>query len=109
MCGFYEGYSLGKNASGNDFPRDEDGEDSHYGGRSIWGQIDAFISRYHWTLEYILWGVSWANIQLMIADALRTDYKDRSGYSQQNSNVPEIMDMNDPKSMDVLLKMTGGR
>nr|DAR50576.1 MAG TPA: hypothetical protein [Caudoviricetes sp.] len=45
----------------------------------------------------------------MIADALRTDYKDRSGYSQQNSNVPEIMDMNDPKSMDVLLKMTGGR
>ncbi len=25
-------------------------------GRSIWGQIDNLINRYHWTLEYILWG-----------------------------------------------------
>jgi hypothetical protein len=45
----------------------------------------------------------------MIADALRTDYKDRSGYSQQNSNVPEIMDMNNPNTMNALLRMAGER
>lgn len=56
LRGFYERYSLGKNAAGNDFPNDNSGADSHYGGRSIWGQIDNLINRYHWTLEYILWG-----------------------------------------------------
>ena len=37
--GFYERYSLGKNAAGNDFPNDNSGADSHYGGRSIWACI----------------------------------------------------------------------
>ena len=39
LRGFYERYSLGKNAAGNDFPNDNSGADSHYGGRSIWACI----------------------------------------------------------------------
>jgi hypothetical protein len=45
----------------------------------------------------------------MIADSLRTDYKDRSGDSQQNSSVSEIMDMNNPNTMNTLLRMAGER
>lgn len=94
LRGFYERYSLGKNAAGNDFPNDNSGADSHYGGRSIWGQIDNLINRYHWTLEYILWGISWANVQLMISDALKTDCKSKSTTNIPNneqSKVPDII------------------
>ena len=109
---FYERYSLGKNAAGNDFPNDNSGADSHYGGRSIWGQIDNLINRYHWTLEYILWGISWANVQLMISDALKTDCKSKSTTNIPNneqSKVPDIIDMNDPNAMNTLLLMAGGK
>ena len=27
---------------------------------------------YGWTYDYLLWGISWLNVQLMIADAPRT-------------------------------------
>lgn len=112
LRGFYERYSLGKNAAGNDFPNDNSGADSHYGGRSIWGQIDNLINRYHWTLEYILWGISWANVQLMISDALKTDCKSKSTTNIPNneqSKVPDIIDMNDPNAMNTLLLMAGGK
>lgn len=111
-CRFYEGYSLGKNAAGDDFPDDDSGANSHYGGQSIWGKIDALVSRYHWTLDYILWGISWANAQLMIADALKTDYKSKAENGQQNTGqprVPDVIDMDDPNAMNALLMMARGK
>lgn len=38
---------------------------------------------YGWTYDYLLWGISWLNVQLMIADAPRT--KDLP--KDENSNV----------------------
>ena len=112
LRGLYDRYSLGKNASGRNYPTDGSGADSHYGGRSIWGQIDALAVRYHWTMEYILWEISWANAQLMIADALKIDYKSKSESSQQNdkqTRIPDIIDLDDPDSMNTLLLMAGGK
>ena len=112
LRGFYERYSLGKNAAGDDFPDDDSGANSHYGGQSIWGKIDALVSRYHWTLDYILCGISWANAQLMIADALKTDYKSKAENGQQNTGqprVPDVIDMDDPNAMNALLMMARGK
>lgn len=40
-----------------------------FGGRSIYGAlIDPVAERYGWTLDYILWGISYANLRLLIAD-----------------------------------------
>lgn len=50
-------------------------------------------NRYHWTLEYILWGTSWANIQLMLADALRTDYK---AGNKGESPASDVLDLSTP-------------
>lgn len=41
LRGFYKSYRIGKNINGKDFPADHDGDDSIYGGQSIWGKIDA--------------------------------------------------------------------
>ena len=106
LCGFYVCYPIGKNAAGNDFPTDRSGADSTYGGRSIWGQIDTIAERYKWTVDYILWGISWANLQLMMSDALRTDYKSKDD-EQDNSGMPRTIDLNDPGAMNMLKRLAG--
>lgn len=40
-----------------------------FGGVSLWGNlIDRACERYGWTFDYVLWGISYANLQLMLAD-----------------------------------------
>jgi|ADurb_H2B_03_Slu_FD_contig_21_1068536_length_645_multi_6_in_0_out_0_2 hypothetical protein len=36
---------------------------------SPWGTIWSIVSATGWSVDYILWGISWMNIQMMIADA----------------------------------------
>lgn len=106
LRGFFVCYPIGKNAAGNDFPTDRNGADSTYGGRSIWGQIDTIAERYKWTVDYILWGASWANLQLMMADALRTDYKSKDE-DKKASGVPDTIDLNKPEAMNMLKRLAG--
>ena len=41
-------------------------------GRSVWGAlIDAACERYGWTYQYVLWGISYSNLQLLLADQIR--------------------------------------
>lgn len=74
--GFYEGYQIGKNSLGENFPTRPRKSDS-YGGETIWGQIDAILTKYHCSLEELMWGFSWANVNMMLADAQRTDYESK--------------------------------
>lgn len=40
-----------------------------FGGRSMWGSlIDAACERYKWTYQYVLWGISFSNLRLLLAD-----------------------------------------
>lgn len=32
--------------------------------------LDMLAAKYHWTLDYILWGVSLTNISMMMADSI---------------------------------------
>lgn len=46
-----------------------------FGGRSIYGSlIDFACERYGWTYEYVLWGISYANLRLLMRDATTTSY-----------------------------------
>lgn len=101
--GFYEGYSLGKNTLGATFPERARGADS-YGGNSIYGTVDAILSKYHWTYDYLLWGVSWANVLLMMADAQRTDYES-SRENKAKSGDNDVLDLSDPKNIEKLRRM----
>lgn len=41
---------------------------------SLWGSIWSIAEKTGWTVDYILWRVSWVNLRLMLADAPRIDY-----------------------------------
>ena len=43
------------------------------GGRSLWGNTFYLLMKeFGWSLDYILWGISFANIQMILSDT--TDY-----------------------------------
>lgn len=46
-----------------------------FGGRSIYGSLfDHAAERYGWTLQYMLWGISAINLQMMLQDSVQSIY-----------------------------------
>ena len=46
-----------------------------FGGKSIWGALlDTACAKYGWSIEYILWDISYMNLQMMITDSLSSVY-----------------------------------
>ena len=42
-------------------------------GKTVWGTlIDAACERYGWSYQYVLWGISYANLQLLLADQIKS-------------------------------------
>ena len=52
----------------------DDGKGSvSFGAKSVWGTlIDFACQRYGWTYQYVLWGISYANLQLLMLDQEKT-------------------------------------
>lgn len=53
----------------------------------------------------VMWDFSWANLRLMYKDAQRTDYRSNSASSPAQYGSNEVIDLNDPKSIDKLRQM----
>ena len=52
-----------------------EGNNVVFGGKSIWGSLIDFVAeRYGWTLQYILWGISYSNLSLLMEDHVRSVY-----------------------------------
>lgn len=64
-----------------------------------------YASAYHLAPDYVLWGVSWANLRLMVEDTMRTDYKSKSGENSSQPAAGDVIDMNDPKAIEKLRQM----
>lgn len=46
-----------------------------FGGKTIWGSmIDAACERYGWTYDYVVWGISYTNLTLMLKDKITSIY-----------------------------------
>jgi len=53
----------------------KDSSSLSFGGVSVWGRIlDRACERYGWTAEYVLWGISYDNLRLMLADQVTSIY-----------------------------------
>ena len=54
-----------------------------------------------------MWGVSWTNVMLMMADSQKTDYDHendgKSGKRKTGDN--DVLDLSNPKSIDILKRM----
>lgn len=72
-----------------------------FGGKSIYGTlIDTACQRYGWTFEYVVWGISYANLQLLLADSVTSIYL--SDEERKRVNIPQdrdIINADDPANM----------
>ena len=56
-----------------------------FGGRSVYGTlIDAASERYGWTKDYIVWGIDYSSLRLMLADKLETVFVT----DEERKNIP---------------------
>ena len=97
LCGFCDGFQVGKNAAGDSFPEDEDSrlesERNTYGGKTFWGFAQGVITSGLCTYHELLWELSWVNVEMMIRDAVRTDYKKEKEGGSTTMSEDEVMKM----------------
>ncbi len=76
-------------------------------GKSLYGAMIAPLAeKYGWTLDYILWEVSYANLQMLMADAIKTvmlteDERKRIHPKQ----AKDVVRADDPRNMNAILNM----
>ena len=62
-------------------------------------------------MDYILWSISWANAKLMIADAMKIDYKSKTDNTASLNtlhDIPDVIDLgSDPNNTDSLYALFG--
>ena len=72
------------------------------GGRSLWGNLfDVLLSKYHWTLDYLLWGISYVNVYMLLSDAIGV-YSD-TGKDLKESNI--LINADDPANKELIREM----
>lgn len=78
-----------------------------YGGKSMWGTIiSPLAEKYGWTMDYIVWGISYANIQMLLADAPKTVFlseKERKRIRPRNRQ--NVIKADDARNMEILKRM----
>lgn len=77
-----------------------------FGGKSIYGLlIDFACQRYGWTMDYVLWGISYVNLNMLFADAITTVYLTDEERKQLGMNHGEIINADDPANRDLIREM----
>lgn len=64
--------------------------------------LDVACSKYGWTLDYALWGISYLNLNMMIADAITV----LSSFGDKDEEV-EILNADDPANAEAILRRFG--
>ena len=72
-----------------------------FGGKSIYGAlIDAACERYKWTYDYVVWEISYTNLQLMLKDSIKSVYlTDDEMKNVHINNTSTIIDGNSKESV----------
>lgn len=80
-----------------------------FNGKSIYGTlIDRACEKYGWSFDYVVWGISYLNLRLLLADAIQTIYL--SDDERKKVNIPddrEIINASDPKNAQRIKEMLG--
>lgn len=76
-----------------------------FGGVSVYGRLlDVACERYGWSMQYVLWGISSANLQLMLADQLTSLYLSNEELNAIDGD-DETIDGDDPSNRQRLHEM----
>lgn len=79
-----------------------------FGGKSIYGAlIDAACERYKWTFDYVVWEISYTNLQLLLKDKVNSLYlTDEEMKTVHINNTSAIIDGNNMELvMDAIQEM----
>lgn len=82
--------------------KNKDGGGISFGGKSLYGSmIDTLCDRYGWTMDYVIWGISYQNIQMLLSDMQTHVYlsKDEARRARL-SDDGEIIDADDPRNRE---------
>lgn len=83
-----------------------EGNSLTFGGKSIYGLlIDFACQRYGWTVDYVLWGISLVNLNMLMADAITTVYLSDEERKKLGMGVGEVINADDPANNALLRRM----
>ena len=79
-----------------------------FGGKSMYGTIiDYLCERYGWTFEYVVWGVSYTNIKMLMEDSIQhiflTDEEQKRCHVMKREG--DIISGDDPESINRLAEI----
>lgn len=78
-------------------------------GKTLYGSfISHFCEKYGWTLDYLLWGISYSNLCLLAADEVRSVYL--SDDERKCARIPqdrEIINADDPNNYERIKQVLG--
>jgi len=69
LRGFYHLYQIDVGRKNNEAASGESGRESKQRGlKSLYGQRGSILAHFHWTWDYLLWGIRWNIVQRMLID-----------------------------------------
>lgn len=75
-------------------------------GKSVYGTlIDWACQRYGWTFDYVVWGISYANLQMLMADSITSIYLSEEEKKELKIYDSEIIDAGDPRNRERIREM----
>lgn len=86
--------------------KNDKGSSITYGGKSTYGSlIGIACEKYGWTVDYAVWGISYVNLRMIIADSINSVYlTDEERKKAHIVTDQEIVDMNNPNDSWALIK-----
>ena len=83
--------------------------DFEFGGKTIYGTlIDQACERYGWPYDYVVWGISLVNLQLLLADKIQNIYltdEEKKKVSAGLLNGSDTINADDPSNIEKILSM----
>lgn len=78
-----------------------------FGGKSAYGTlIDFACQRYGWSMDYVVWGISYANLKMLMADSITTIYLSEEERKKLNIyDDSEVINADDPKNRELIRRM----
>lgn len=77
-----------------------------FGGKSMYGTlIDVVCERYGWTMDYVVWGISYANLRMLMADMITTISLTDEEKKKVHLKTKDYIDGDNPENIDRIRAM----
>ena len=67
--------------------------------------IDFACQRYGWTMDYVVWGISYTNLKMLMVDAITTIYLSEDERKLLGKGAGEVINADDPRNKELVREM----